>query len=180
MIIILGIAGAGKSVQSKLLSKELGCPWVGIGNLLRQHVSEPYKQRMLAGELLDDTITLKVLSEELDRIEATKNEFVLDGCPRTLSQAEWFDKKMHTDVLRLTALIHINLDRAEAKARLLGRGRPDDHETAISERFAEYDKTIDTILGFFTKHGHPVREVDGAQSVEAVHRSIRTFIDGSV
>lgn len=172
MIIVLGVAGAGKSIQSELLAERIGCPWISIGSLLRQHADPTSQEMMQKGEMLPDSITLDILSSELERIGADKNEFVLDGFPRNLFQAEWLNGRISSGQLSFTGIIHLNISKEEAKRRLLMRGRADDHEEAIEERFSDYEQTILPILDFFRSGGLSVHEVDGQQPVESVQAQI--------
>lgn len=179
MIIIVGVAGAGKSVQSDMLSRKLGCPWVGIGNLLRNSLPEDQQKKLLMGEMIDDSVTFGVLEAELNRINAKENEFILDGFPRRPSQADWLIDKINQGELKMTAVIHLKANKDTAKHRLLERGRPDDNETAISERFSEYDNTIKPIIDHFRQKNYEVDELDGEQPVEVIHQQILKLISTS-
>lgn len=176
MIVIVGVAGAGKSVQSERLAKTLGCPWLGMGMLLRSKMGPQEQAKMLTGEMLEDHFTLGVLDEELQRIDASKNEFILDGFPRRPSQADWLIEKIENGQLKLTALIHLKAGKNTAKQRLLQRGRSDDSEPAITERFSEYDQTIKPILNMFEKAGISAFEIDGEQEVEVIHNQLLKIV----
>lgn len=176
MIVVVGIAGAGKSVQSEMLARKLKCEWVGAGRLLRAKMGEREQQKMLSGELLDDDITIGVLEEAFAHIDAAHREFVLDGCPRTLRQAEWLHGKLERRELTLTTIIHLLASETAAERRLLSRGRPDDYEAAISERFREYEQTIKPIITYFRERGLTVHDIDGEQTVEEVHGAIMAVL----
>jgi len=57
MILIMGPPGAGKSVQAKLLEKDGKVKWISTGKVLRDNVTPEIKEKMLAGEVVDDSIT---------------------------------------------------------------------------------------------------------------------------
>lgn len=166
MIIIIGIAGAGKSTQGQLLAERLNCPWLSVGQLLREHMDGDQKKRMLAGEMVEDDLLLPILGDELKRLGADKNELILDGSPRNRHQAEWLAGKVSSADIKMTAVIHMTASQQTVKKRLLGRGRPDDTEAAINQRFLEYEKTIIPILDYLKARGFKIYDIDGEGSVE--------------
>jgi len=169
MIIFLGLAGSGKSTQGQLLAAHLHCPWVSTGNLLREfNMDSAVQQRMLQGEIIDDETTLAVLEQELERLDAAHSECILDGTPRTLTQAEWLINKAASGELKISGLIHLKATTGTAKARLLARHRPDDTEKAIAERFAEYESTVKPIIDYMKKSGIAVFEVDADRQPEII------------
>jgi adenylate kinase len=176
MIILIGMAGSGKSTQGQILAQHLKCPWISVGNVLRAYVSGKYAKKMLAGELISDQELFPLLEKEFERIKAPSQEFILDGSPRTMEQAEWLVEKVKKQELKMTAVIHLNTDRDVAKARLLSRGRPDDHEKAINERFAEYEKVIIPILNYMHNQGFPIYEINAEQPKEEVDQDIEKFL----
>lgn len=172
MIIFMGIAGSGKSTLGQLLAAHLHCPWVSTGNLLRAKMDQKTQSQMLKGEIISDELTLAVLDEEFRRIETSQCQFVLDGSPRTMRQAEWLVEKARGGELKITAVIHLEVPKQIAKQRLLARKRPDDHETAIAERFREYDKNIVPIIKFFEKEGYKVHHINSERRPEEVEADI--------
>lgn len=162
----MGLAGSGKSTQGQILAAYLHCPWVSTGNLLREYnFDADIQKRMLKGEIIDDSLTLKVLGAELSRLEVNKNQCILDGSPRTLTQARWLVDEFKDNI---EAVVHLKTSEATAKARLLARHRPDDHEAAIAERFGEYETNIKPILKYLGDNGLPVFEINGEQPLPAV------------
>jgi adenylate kinase len=173
MIIFMGLAGSGKTTQGQLLAARLHCPWISTGNLLREfNMDAQLQKRMLKGEIISDEFTLKVLSNELDRIEADHDECILDGSPRTLKQAEWLVDRFKNHKLQITGIIHINISEETAKKRLLSRHRPDDYDEAIAERFREYEQNILPIINYFKKEGFKLYEIDGDRRPAAVAKEI--------
>lgn len=172
MIIFMGLAGSGKSTMGHWLAAHLHCPWVSTGNLLRHHMDEQTKEQMLRGEIISDEHTLAVLAAEFRRIGAHSNQFILDGSPRTMRQAEWLVGKDQAGELKINAVIHLNIDQTAAKQRLLARNRPDDHDQAIAERFREYDQAIVPIIDYLTKEGYKVHEINSDQQPAQVEADI--------
>jgi len=169
----MGLAGSGKSTQGQILAAYMHCPWISTGNLLREHNFDPTVQKqMLAGEIISDEITLKVLDNELNRIKATTRECILDGTPRTINQAEWLVAKVKANQLKISAVIHLKISPENSKARLLSRQRPDDHEEAIDERFIEYETQVKPILRYLKDNQIKVFDIDGSQSLGNVASDI--------
>jgi len=165
----MGVAGSGKSVQGKLLAEELNYQWVSTGDLLRKNLIRNHQDEMLKGKLLNDDEIIKVISDFL--ASASPSECILDGFPRTLPQAKWLlSQKVPGD--HITAVLHLQADVDVVKKRLLERGRPDDNEEAINQRFKEYRNQTLPIVGLMAEHGVPVYTINAQQSVEQVHEEI--------
>ncbi len=160
MIIFMGVAGSGKSTMGQLLAAHLNCPWISTGNLLRQSQDPATQAVMLEGKIISDEITLGVLEREFERIDAAHCQFILDGSPRTQFQAEWLMNKVKNGQLKIDAIFHLIVPKDVAKKRLLSRHRPDDHEEAIAERFAEYDQQILPIINYFNSEGIKVHDIN--------------------
>jgi len=84
----MGVAGSGKSVQGRLLADEMALPWLSTGEFLRMLVSGERRKDMLAGRLLSDREIIKLVQKIFAMIDIHE-EFILDGFPRTVSQADW-------------------------------------------------------------------------------------------
>lgn len=171
MIIMMGVAGAGKSVQAKLLAKKLGAKILAIGEILRSRLGGDQQEIMLSGKLIDDSIITSILEKEFSRLKSNE-ESILDGFPRTQAQAGWLLILRKNHKVHLTAVIHIITSESIAFERLIKRGRPDDHEAAIKERFLEYSRGILPVIESFESAGVPVLKINGEGSVDEVHGSI--------
>ncbi len=96
-IILVGAPGSGKGTQAKRIAQVLGVPQVSTGDLLRDNVSRgtelgrKAKQAMERGELVSDGLVCDMVAERLERPDCADG-FILDGFPRTVSQAEWLDR----------------------------------------------------------------------------------------
>jgi adenylate kinase len=171
MIIFMGVAGSGKSLQGKLLADQVGLPWLSTGEFLRMLVSGQRRKDMLNGKLLEDQEIIGLVRKIFTIID-TNSEFVLDGFPRTTAQADWLLNQVKHKQLHITGVIHLKASEAVVRDRLLGRGRPDDHDEAIAERFREYEDAAKPILEHFKTAGVPVYDIDGEQEVMAIHQAI--------
>lgn len=171
MIILVGVAGSGKSTQSKMLSKSENLQQLSIGELLRSKITGKQRQEMLEGKILDDDEVIGFLKQALQEY-GDNPELILDGFPRSVGQAKWLTDQVESGKIHVIAVIHLNLDLKDAKERLIDRGRPDDHEPAISERFQEYEITIKPILKTLKDDGITVINISANQTEQKVHDDI--------
>src|ERR1700758_2815431 len=95
IVILLGHPGAGKGTQARAVEQYLGIPQISTGYMLREAIVNKTaygceaKERMDAGELVNDSIVNGIVAERIKRDDC-RNGFILDGYPRNVSQAETF------------------------------------------------------------------------------------------
>jgi adenylate kinase len=167
VIIILGVAGSGKSTQSQLLAAKDGFDWLSMGELLRSVITDERREQMLAGKVLDEHEVISILDAELTR-RGDNPEVILDGFPRGLMQADWLIAQRASGRFAIRAVVHLHAHQSAVKERLLARGRQDDTEDAIKERFYEYEHTIKPIIETLHASGIPIVEVNAEQIPESV------------
>jgi len=172
----MGVAGAGKSMQGRLFADEHGYAWISTGELFRVLVTGKRRQQMLEGKLLSDDEVIKLIDKTLDLIDLNE-EFLLDGFPRTTAQADWLLGQVKDGRFKLTAIFNLAASPEIVKKRLLARGRLDDTEKAIANRFEEYESTTLPILEHFRQAGIKVYDIDAAQEPISVHDEIMGYID---
>lgn len=175
MIILLGVAGSGKSLQSRMLADEYGFAWISTGEILRVLITGKRRQEMLAGKLLSDEEMIQVMDKVLDLID-TKQEFVLDGFPRTIKQTDWLMEQVKKGRFTLTAILHMSADQELVRSRLKKRGRQDDNEEAIDRRFEEYSTVTLPILEHFKIEKIRVYDVNAAAEPREVHNAIMDIV----
>lgn len=179
MIILTGVAGAGKSMQGRLLSDELGYAWVSTGEVLRVLITGKRRQEMLEGKLLNDEEMIAILDKIFDLID-TEQQFILDGFPRTVPQADWLIEQGDKGRFKLDAVVHLAASEEVVRERLLARGRIDDNQAAIDERFREYRAVTLPILDHFQQREVPIYTVDAAQTPEQVHNEIVAYLNSLI
>lgn len=176
MIILTGVAGAGKSMQGKMFADEHGYAWISTGEILRVLVTGKRRHEMLEGKLLSDEEMIAILDTVLNLIDS-EQEFVLDGFPRTINQTNWLLEQIHRGRLKLTAVVNLDASEEVVQQRLVARGRQDDTKEAIAKRFEEYQTVTLPILEHFKQEGVHICTIDASQSPREVHDDILKCID---
>ena len=174
MIILLGMPGAGKTTQTKLLAEYLNCPWFSMGELIRQHSTGKDREEMLRGKIIGDEITIQILWDAIKDLDTANDELIIEGNPRTKPQADWWLAKIHDGSFKFTGLIYLTIDAQTAQKRLFGRGREDDgnHEV-IKKRFAEYQRTTAPTIQYLKDSGLKTHEINAAGSIEEIFAAIK-------
>ncbi|HEY5549704.1 MAG TPA: nucleoside monophosphate kinase [Candidatus Saccharimonadales bacterium] len=180
MIILFGVVGSGKSQQAERLIAKLHCPYLSTSKLIREKNNLQWDKLITAGHLLPDDDIFSLLEPELEKIDAANAEFILDGAPRSIGQAEWLIAKIKAGSLKFTAIIHLDVSKEVVLQRLLSRGRYDDKEEVIATRFEQYDKLTVPVLKYFQQQGYPVSEVDGSPPIGEVEKQIWELLKDKV
>jgi adenylate kinase len=167
----MGVAGSGKSSQGREIADEKGLPWLSTGEFLRMLIAGEKRKDMLSGKLLSDEEIISLI-RKIFAVVNTDEEFVLDGFPRTVAQADWLLNQNKHGQLPITAVVHLIASEAAVEKRLLARGRQDDTAEAIKERFREYNEEMVPILEHFKAAGVRVIDVNAERPVSEVHTAI--------
>jgi adenylate kinase len=124
-IVMLGVPGAGKGTQAKILEEILHLPQVSTGDIFRYNLRNQTELGALAkgymdrGGLVPDEVTIKMVAGRLAQ-EDCKQGAIMDGFPRNLMQAQAFEEMTAPfGGVRLTPLI--NIEDEEAVRRITGR-----------------------------------------------------------
>lgn len=125
-IVFLGAPGAGKGTQARRLEERKGWPQVSTGDLLRAAVAAgtalglKAKAAMDAGELVSDELVMQLLEERLGQADC-EGGFVLDGFPRSHSQARLLGELLDASGQQLDAVLMLEVDHGVLMKRLTGR-----------------------------------------------------------
>lgn len=171
MIVLVGPAGAGKSMQGHRLADEYGFAYISTGEIFRVLITGRRRNEMLEGHLLSDTEVIRVVDKVLELID-TKEQFILDGFPRTKTQIDWLLGQVEQSRFELPMVINLDIDEAAVRDRLNKRGRMDDTEEAISRRYAEYQEVTRPILDYMKARGLRVCDIDASGAPAEVHEKI--------
>lgn len=172
MIIIFGVVGSGKTEQAKRLIEKLHCPYISTSRLIREKSNPEWENLMSVGHLLPDDAIFSLLEPVLEKIDGSGQEFILDGAPRSVGQAEWLVKKIQAKQLTPTAIFHLQVSKETTMERLLARGREDDKVDIIAERFNQYENITRPVLDYLRTHNVQIDEIDGEWSADVVERQI--------
>ena len=210
-VIMLGAPGAGKGTQAERFSGQRGLPKISTGDILRQGVKDQLqvalvaKARMDRGELVDDETMVTIVRERLARPDCDAG-FILDGFPRTVSQACSLDVIVEERRKGPLVVVDIVVPESDLVRRLAGRRicsncgtnaepadgggttcqrcggtlvhRVDDGEGVVLERLRVYYRTTEPLVGYY--RGRPTfRTVNGAQPPDQVARELDATIDAA-
>jgi adenylate kinase len=123
---LLGPPGAGKGTQARRLAARWGVPQIATGDMLREAVARgtglgmEARRYMDAGELVPDGVIIGLVRERLAQPDGRKG-FVLDGFPRTVTQAEALDRLLEAEGFPLQRVVLFQLADEELVTRLTGR-----------------------------------------------------------
>jgi len=196
-IILFGSPGSGKGTQSKYLVEWLRIPQISTGDMLREHIraGDPIglaiQERMRAGSLVSDDLVNQLVFERIRQPDA-RNGFILDGYPRTPTQAEEM-MRLLTNVGAGEVVIHLVVDYNVIISRMSGRRvcpkcgtlynsvsrppkvegvcdldgtplviRDDDREQVVRERLVQYERQTQPLLEFFRAVNDRLIEVDAS------------------
>lgn len=124
-LVLLGVPGAGKGTQAKLLEEALQLPQISTGDIFRYNMKNQTdlgklaKSYMDRGDLVPDEVTIRMVEDRLQQPDCV-NGALLDGFPRNLVQATAF-AAMTAPYGGVTLAPLISLDDEEAVRRITGR-----------------------------------------------------------
>lgn len=198
-IVLLGAPASGKGTQGSALENILNIPHISSGNIIRQNIAQKTKIGLRAkelinkGKLVDDKTTNTMMLERLSQQDC-KQGFILDGYPRTLTQAQKLDKycdidiAINIDVLEDVAIKRIsgrrvcnNCNKTYHISALIAETCPicnnslvirdDDKAEVIKERYKIFNNQTKVLLDFYNKKGVLVT-VNGNGSSEKITQEI--------
>jgi len=125
-LLMAGSPGSGKGTHSRRLSDCLGIPHISTGDLLREQVSLGTelglnaKTFMDRGDYVPDDVMVNMIKGRLSEPDAEKG-FIIDGFPRTVTQADALDKMLADLGQSIDAVIVLDVPVEEMVRRLSGR-----------------------------------------------------------
>ena len=214
VVVLLGPPGSGKGTQAKRLVDALGTPHVSSGDLFRHHLSEETELGLMAksymeeGELVPDDVTVKMVIERISQPDC-EDGVILDGFPRTLTQAEALAEALEEQEQEVTVVPLIKVSDEEVMRRLTARRvcedcgavynlifNPPEEEGVcdvcggeLYQREDDNPETVQHRLYTYYKETSPLIgyyfardllvEVDGEQSVDEVNEALREAIEAA-
>lgn len=125
-IIFIAPPAAGKGTQSKLVSSEYNIPHISTGDLLREEATKntklgkSIKEDMEQGNLVSDEVITTLLKKRITSADC-KEGYILDGYPRTLTQAKIYKDLLTELGYDKGVVIFFDIDKERALKRTLSR-----------------------------------------------------------
>lgn len=212
-ILFMGPPGAGKGTQAEAIVNEFGIPHISTGDAFRLAIKQETPVGMQAKEYMDkgllvpDDVTVGIVRERLQQSDCEKG-FLLDGFPRTLSQAEALEELLSGLGRKLEHVINLKVDRNKLLARLTGRrickscgstfhvlfnppvqeGVCDKCGGELYQRSDDNEESVGTRLDEYINKTAPLlkfyedkgllRQVDGEQEIDTVTKEIVSILRG--
>lgn len=127
MLVFLGPPGSGKGTQAQQLAQENGFAHISTGAIIREYLKKDgalgaeIRTHVEAGGLLPDDLVCRIVTDVLKNKDLKTEDVVLDGFPRTLGQAEWFQKTLTDANIQLDRVIFFNVGADELLRRIQAR-----------------------------------------------------------
>lgn len=196
----MGAPGAGKGTQAVRLAKRYNIPHISTGDIFRSNIKERTPIGIVAksyidkGQLVPDEVTIQIVKERLEKDDC-KNGYLLDGFPRTVSQAEALDGFSEID-----SVVNIDVPLHKLMRRITGRRvcgkcgesyhidyldgstscrkcdgeliqRADDNEETVGKRLEVYEKQTAPLIDHYKSKGKLI-DVDGDGDIDSVFAAI--------
>jgi len=206
--VIMGAQGCGKGTQAAMLVEAFDLVHISVGDIFRWHIKNhtklgaQVKRIVAAGDLVGDDVVERIVHRRLEEHDWNYG-FILDGFPRSESQALFFLETFDID-----AVIHIEVPDEVVRQRVLSRrlcsgcgldynlishrpavddvcdvcgealkSRPDDTPEALAGRLKDYHNKTKPVLGLFRRK-ELVLDIDGTGSADAIQSEIRQRLAG--
>ncbi len=183
-MILLGAPGSGKGTQGVVLAERYDIAHISSGDILRHHIATgtplgvTVQGFVSRGELVPDEVLIDLLQPEvIAAVEA--GGYVLDGFPRSLTQAEAAYEIAKPIGITADAVVHLAVDDDEVVRRIAaraGEGRSDDADPKIIKRRLEiYHSETQPLLDFYGERGilHTIAAAGSPDDVtEAIAKSL--------
>lgn len=206
-IVLLGAPGAGKGTQAAKLVEDMGLCHISTGDILRQAVKDQTelgkkaKEYMDAGDLVPDELIIEMMKERIQQPDTAKG-VILDGFPRTTTQAVALDNMLHELDRPLDAAMLIDVDSEVIVKRLSSRRvcrecgyigtasdavcptcggemyqRDDDNEATVRNRLEVYEKSTSPLIDYYRGCDLLVT-IDGDRDPNEVYVEVKSTLEG--
>lgn len=211
--VLLGAPGAGKGTQARLLQERLHLPQISTGDIFRalktadSPLAQEVRDIMQRGQLVPDELTTRLVKERTAKDDC-KDGYILDGFPRTPTQASSLEK-LAAEQGKQIAAIQIEVPYELLEKRMTGRRncpvcyeiynvyfKPPRHdnvcdfhpEAQLVHRADDNSETVRARLSTYEQQTRPLleyyqsknllRTVDGDRDTEVIYREIEQIVKG--
>lgn len=190
-VILMGVQGAGKGLQAKLIEDHFGIPQVSTGDLFRamqtrqDSLALRVQEIMASGRLVDDDTTNAIVEDRLAQADA-QNGVILDGYPRNQVQAAFLESHLAKKGARVNAVLLLELDLYTAFKRAFGRVTAPDGSSFnyyFNAESVDFSWVSDTAGAFpprlearLAGSGAPLKRRPDDASADAIIKRIDTFL----
>ena len=125
-LILIGPPGAGKGTQARKIQERYGAVQLSTGDMLRETIKQgsplgdDLKKILDSGQLVPDEMMIEMLQARIQLPDCQKG-FILDGFPRTVTQAKALEKMLENLGQKLDVVIRIEVDEEDLIERICGR-----------------------------------------------------------
>lgn len=125
-LILLGPPGTGKRTQAESIKEAYSLSHISTGDIFRKNMKEntalglKAKEYVEKGQLVPDEVTIAMVEDRLKE-DDVKDGFLLDGFPRSVSQAEALDEMLLEMNTQIDKVINIQVDKSILVDRAVGR-----------------------------------------------------------
>eukprot|EP00877_Chromochloris_zofingiensis_P005325 jgi/Chrzof1/14794/Cz09g16130.t1 len=181
VIFVLGGPGSGKGTQCERIVAKYGYKHLSAGDLLRDEVKSgsdlgiQCEQIMKEGKLVPMEVIIGLLKKAM--INSGAKEFLIDGFPRALDQADAFERM----VKPCEMVLFFDCPEDEMERRLLKRGetsgRSDDNAETIKKRFHTFiDQSMPVIEHY--EHQGKAHRISAVPAPEEVFNTVQQILEG--
>ena len=189
-IVLFGGPGAGKGTQAARLKEIYDLEHLSTGDMLRADVAkgsalgEQVKAVMASGQLVSDDLVIAIIRGRLEAGAKQSKGFLFDGFPRTLAQAQGFDRMLKELGMSVSGVLKLEVPESELLARLAKRAqiqsRADDKDPAVLRaRIQVYERETAPVADYYAKQ-NLLYAVDGTGTLEEIERRLRDRVDGLI
>ena len=191
-VILMGVQGAGKGLQARLIEEHYGIPQVSTGDLFRamrtrsDALALKVQDIMASGRLVDDDTTNAIVEDRLAQDDAG-NGVILDGYPRNQIQAQFLESHLAAKGAKLDAVLLLELDLYTAFKRAFGRVSAANGESynyyynagGVDFRWVNYDDHLfpPRLEASLAAGGIPLKRRPDDASADAIVKRIDTFLE---
>lgn len=178
-VLIMGPPGSGKGTQAARIAERRGIAHISTGDMLRaamvagSELGERVREVVDRGDLVPDELMLELVLDRLGKPDAAAG-FLLDGFPRTITQAEALCAVLEGERV-LERVILLVVPEEILVERALGRGRADDTEETIRHRLRVYRESTRPVLDALKGEVERV-DIDGVGEIEEITARIEAAL----